>query len=113
MSKGSRQRKISNKKSFNESWDKIFNKGEKMNEQNTNKPNEKFYKVTRISEVTATDEYIVKAEDKEQAEYIADSQNADPKYFCKQTKDEDIEYNGDSDWAVQEIDSDWAEQETK
>lgn len=113
MSKGSKQRPIFNKKSFNEGWDRIFHKGEKMNEQNTNKPNEKFYKVTRISEVTATDEYIVKAEDKEQAEYIADSQNANPKYFCKQTKDEDIEYNGDSDWAVQEIDSDWAEQETK
>ncbi len=81
-----------------------------MNEKNTNvmishvvKPNEKFYRVTRISEVTATDEYIVKAEDKEEAEYIAESQNANPKYYCKQIKDEDIEYNGDSDWAVQEI----------
>ena len=67
------------------------------------KPNEKFYRVTRISEVTATDEYIVKAEDEEEAEYIAESQNASPRYYCKQIKDEEIEYNGDSDWAVVEI----------
>jgi hypothetical protein len=63
----------------------------------------KLYKVTRISEVTATDEYIVKAEDKEEAEYIAESQNANPKYDCLQTKNEEITYNGDSDWAVEEI----------
>ncbi|BAQ87594.1 hypothetical protein [uncultured Mediterranean phage uvMED] len=63
----------------------------------------KFYKVTRISEVTATDEYLVTAKDEEEAEYIAESQNANPKYFCTQVKNEDIEYNGDSNWAVVEI----------
>jgi len=65
----------------------------------------KFYKVTRISEVTATDEYIVKAEDEEQAEYIAESQNLSPRYHCKQIKDEEIEYNGDSNWVVVEVET--------
>ena len=66
MSKGSKQRPIFNKKSFNEGWDRIFNKEDKMSVEKTKKLKEYIWH----NHCDMTEEVTVYAESFEKAQEI-------------------------------------------